>query len=205
MARLWMWRHQLTGWQGAPGVNTFFTTVGEGLFDQAALDDTNNQFDAAYGEVMDYLAGGVQVWGSIEVLEIDVATGVIQEIHSPTTMWGHTAPGTDDAMSRATMAKLQFHTDAIVDGRRVRGGPFLGPLGTNGLMTDGGVSTLLRNAAQDMFEGLTDVTGPFSIRLAVYQRPRTGHPTLPDRPGSFGHVQSVSMWERPAVMRSRRD
>jgi len=205
MARLWEWKVTLVGFEGAPGVNTFFTTVGLGAFDQSVLNSTNGLLHDAYSTLVPYFTGGIDCQGPSEVLEIDVETGLLQEVHSPSSVWGEPNLAGEDAMSRATAGKLQFTTDAIVGGRRVRGGPYIGPLGTNAIVSSGAISGGFRDAAQGAFDGLLDALQVGAARLVVYQRPRKDHPTLPDRGGSFGHVQSVDLWTKPAVMRSRRD
>jgi hypothetical protein len=169
------------------------------------VDSILDLFQAASSQYLDFLCGGVNLTWLNEVLELDVETGNLQEVHAGTGDRSATAGGGPDAMSRATMGKLQFHTDAIVDGRRVRGGPFLGPLGTNALTSNGHVSASFDDAVRTAFDGLMNALPVTAARLAVFQRPREAAPGVTARVGSFGHVQSVSLKQAPAVLRSRRD
>lgn len=204
MARLWRLQFGLSGWEGGPGVNTFHTTVPP----NPGIDTVNDVvmlFLTAYSTVSDYFAEDITIAPPSEVLEIDMATGELQEIHAVAVTDTIFSGAGADAMSRATMGKLQFRTDAIVDGRRVHGGVFLGPVGTNALSDTGGIAPPFIAAAKNAFDGLMNAVAFTEARLAVYQRPRKAGASLPARDGSFGHVQSVSLWNRPAVLRSRRD
>lgn len=204
MARIWRLQFGLTGWQGAPGVNTFHTTVppSPGI---DSPSDVVSLFRSAYSEVVEWFASGITIASPAEILELDVETGELQEVHAV----GPQAPvftGSGvDAMSRATMGKLRFRTDSIVDGRRIHGGCFLGPVGTNAVENDGSISGAFNEAAANAFEGLMNAIAFTEARLAVYQRPRKASAGLPSRVGSFGHVQSVDLMPMPAVLRSRRD
>ena len=205
MARLWQWQFTLDGWQGAPGVNTFFTTVGIGVAVEDQIQNTAGLFQSAYADMIDFFSEGISISCPEVVPEIDVATGQIQEAHSVPMVWSESSGTGGDAMSRATMGKLQFRTDLWRDGRQVRGGVFLGPVGTNAIDSTGLITGLFRSAAGDAFNGLTDVLSPNDARLAVYSRPRQAGPGVTQRDGALAHVTDVSLWNKPAVLRSRRD
>lgn len=187
---------RLDGFQGAPG----FMNVGILQGDAASLDaavetimtslDTN--WTDAYTSIVDECSA---VWDGTWTVFDDV-TGNIQGFGDGGTAWTNICNGTGTSLSRATMAKLQWKTEAIVNNRRLQGGPFWGPLSSVAFAGNGSIAT---STIADIIllwgKALVAVTGG----LAVWHRPVNG------AGGLAAPVTSIGVKPLPAVLRSRRD
>jgi len=196
-ANMYRYRVNLDGWQGAPGVNTLY-------FRHAAvptIEDAQQVADlikTAYDSLKAWYVSGVKITVDPNVDVIQDSDGKLQTstvIVPPATVTGS---GATTTTSRATMALAKFNTDAVVNGRRLRGRSFLGPIAAQGVATDGTLTTAFGTAILSAYNGLLDIAGG---RLVVWHRPSA--PGAQD--GTSGFVQNVTYKTLPAVLRSRRD
>ena len=192
-------RTRLTGFQGAPGINTFHALdVGQSQPDQSGIDEFSTQLQSMYDDLKSYQVTSQTITMLPEVDVFDIATGTLETRMTLTSTWSLTGSDTISNTSRATHAKFRYRTDAIVNNRILQGGIYFGPMSDAGITSTGDVNTTFVNLVTTAHDGLLDVTGP--LRLAVWAQPVKG-----GSDGAHGYVQSVSCMPVPAVLRSRRD
>lgn len=191
-------RVELTGFEGAPGLNTWHFL--NGPLTQADADIVSGALFTFYQDVRDALVSQFEANAPLEVAEVDVATGQTTNVAVPTdTSWTVNPPVGGSNTSRATQAKVRLLTGAFVNGRQVRGGIFLGPIGEGAMDTDGNISSSKRTAIVAAAGAMQTALTVGGIDLCVYSRPRNG------QGGGTARVVSVDVAPRPAVLRSRRD
>lgn len=188
----------LSGWQGGPGMNTFFALdVGQGTPNAGDVEEFATEIMAMYDTLKTYRVQGVTALVNNEAESYDVETGNLVAVHSFTAPTANTGLNTNDNLSRATMAKFRYRTNAIVNNRLLQGGIYYGPLAGSAISDDGSLEATFIAAVTTAHNGLLDVVGP--LRLAAWHRP------VNKANGAFGYVQSVTAKRLPAVLRSRRD
>jgi hypothetical protein len=191
------YRVALTGWNGAPGVNTLYIRFEAIPF----IEDVQGVADlirTSYESLKDYYAQGVQIQVEPEVQVIDSATGTLVSGEAIVPGAAITAAATA-SLSRATMMLARLNTDKVIEGRRLRGRIYLGPVANSAMSSDGSISAAARTAISTAFNGLVGAVG--EGRLVVWHRP-SGEGASD---GDYGEVQTVSAKPLPAVLRSRRD
>lgn len=196
MAEIYEYKAVITGFDGGPGVNTIYSTVGQEFPDQNHPQPFMDLWITAQNALSDYLAPGVVWQPEVQVKRLEVETGNLLGLFSCGTTEVIADNDADGNISRATQAKLQFLTDHFRNNRVLRGGYFFGPLGENSLDNDGRITASFRMAVQDAFNGMLDIAG--GMRLVVWHRPTNG-----GSDGAFGHVQEVSVGQYPATLRGR--
>ena len=193
----------LTGFEGAPGVSVLHATRSIG--DVAnEMQNFANMIAAAYSDAAPYLVAGVDVRVNPDVTLHDVTTGRMLDYFAITPPAAVIGAGTDGAASRAIMALARHKTDVVTQlGLRFRAEAVV----LTALDTSGHLTTACQNAIAGMWDGMQDIVGP--VRLIVWHRYREagsgGDPEYPGHNGEMGHVQSSTCWNKPAVLRSRRD
>lgn len=193
-----------TGWGGAPGLNTFyFDRADAGPSDPVAAENVTARVRAfwfAEAAIFPNL-WNMQVIPDVDVVNTDNGDLVSsQTAPTPAVVTG-TYPngfGPQEAMLCAT-----YSTADIIDGRRVRGRTFIGPLAqqsdTDGTPLNGWIGGLQTNLAALIGAGLADP------QLVVWSRRRgisVSHPT--GLGGSAHGVTGVQIADKFAVLRSRR-
>lgn len=190
---------ELTGFDGAPGVNVFnwCAPLHADIDISDAEDfaeDLNDCFEAV---TADAWAAGVRwtIKPDFGIHEVDtgelVGGGVISG--GP-----YTAVGSGSgAESRATQIGVRFLTADFRNGRRVQGRCFLGPSSSGNIGTDGLVTSTARTNFAAAFDAITD---PLAARLIVWSRPKPG-----GVPGAYADVQSVQISAKPFSLTGRRD
>jgi len=209
MAVIYRFRVELTGWVGAPGVNTFWALgIEEQQVNSTALQAFGNGLKAVYNSIKTTFALNISARWDGTADALNIADAALVDRVGGLTQWTEQAPVSSGNMSRATQIKMQFKTDRIRNRRFLSGGVFHGPLTTTALAGDGQVAATARTLYTNAYDGLLDVLG---MRLAVY-----GQPTRPETPpggpvppnnadGVAGYVQTVGVMSAPAVLRRRRD
>jgi hypothetical protein len=196
-ANLYRFRVELDGWQGAPGLNTYYIRFVD-TPSTADLEGIAGLLRTAYDGLKLYLINGLTIKVNPGVDVIRDTDGVLQSAQAITPPATVTATSSATQVSRATMALARLNTDAVVDGRRLRGRIFLGPVSASAISADGSLAPAMVTAIAGMYSGLLDVV---SGRIVVWHRPSSRGAT----DGDSGFVQSVSAKPVPAVLRSRRD
>lgn len=193
-----------SGFSGAPGFTVLhFSVLGLGtdggefddnVYADAAAQKTSNFFNAIEGLIPDPITIAVEP----EIHMLDDATGELQTVFSAPALTP--AVGTSAAVySGPVGAVVNWRSNAVRNGRRIRGRSFLVPLSSAAYGQDGRLlpasQTTLQNAADTL--GSSTVT-PF---LGVWARPTA--PGAAD--GQWAALSSVNVPTLPAVLRSRRD
>lgn len=189
----------LTGFIGAPGVNTWHWSTGS-LFNSNAADDIGAALRDAYIQIAAYCRDDLTFNFQPFVDILDEDSGQLIEVinltNFPPAVNGN---GSGDQVARFTMLKAQLRTTSVVNGRFVRGGCFLGPVAANAMDSSGAPLPAARVAvAAAIQDNLID--GPLNDTvLGVYKRPVNG------TGGKILKVTSADVSTKMATLRSRRD
>lgn len=183
-----------TGFNGAPGYTNFFFATAA---DASVADSLTAAVRTFFGDLTSMLPDSVTINVSGEVALIDEGSGVLESYVNanaePTSVTG-AQPG---AFSAPSGAVVNWNTDTVNRGRRVRGRTFLVPLSNAVYQSDGTISNSylpdLREAAATL------MTNTVGTPLVVWSRPRDGSG------GVSAIVTSAGVPDMAAVLRSRRD
>lgn len=182
-----------TGWTGAPAMSAFYFNAG-GAATVALLDACVSDVRAAYTASVGKLVSG-SIWNhnaAAKILASD--TGLqVGELTSTVATSNIVATDSGAQLSRATMCKLRCHTNTYVGGRRLQGGPYIGPLGSSAITAAGQLSASVIVAAFNTL--MTDADIPW----VMWHRPVDG------AGGVVADVESVTAPIVPSTLRSRRD
>lgn len=196
-ANMYRYRAVLSGWDGAPGLTTWYARFAA----IPIISDVQGFADliaAAYTSFKSGLVPGLSISIESDVGVVRDTDGELQDVATITPPGAVTGSGTDARNSRATMVVAQLHTDLIARGKRVRGRHFHGPMVSLICDPQGNVDSAYRSLVQGAYGGVTDLTGG---RLVVWHRPSSAGAS----DGDSGFVQSVTVTQKPGVLRSRRD
>ena|SRR5665648_507154 len=209
MSLIYRVRVASSGWLGGPGLNTFYF---QNATDPSIADSTNAAlcvagvhaaFDASKGAYSP--STSIQVSGVVDVLTAE--TGQLSESYAGTEPAVITGLGTGGLAPTATMIVGRLNTAGVVNGKRVRGRGFFGPL-KNIVDADGSPAADLVNAIGALVNYLHN-TVDAAVELVVWSRPvtadSTATPPIVGRDGSAHAVTSTSVRDIFAVLRSRRD
>lgn len=166
---------------------------------QTALNDFYTAITSRFNSSLD--------WTFPTTVDVfDEATGQLQSVVSgtgaPTTESGSASAST---LSTATQMKLQTRSGVVQDGRELRGGVFLGPIAGAATDNDGMINSTTQSLIATAGATLLSDLVAAGIFLVVWRRPRPASAPGGARAGSLALVQSISVWNKPAVLRSRRD
>jgi hypothetical protein len=190
-----------SGWNGGPGVNVLhFEMLGSDEVDKAG-----GLLHNAYTGIREWLLPGVTVTIDTEWLEIEPSTGQLNAVVAGPPGVPILGSGIGTSMPRGTVCNTRFNTDAVVEGKRLTGRTFIGPLAESAIDTSGQISSNARADIGAMFNGFLDVLLAGDARLMVYHRPRKAQGDRPASEGFAGHVQSVVALQKTGNLRSRRD
>jgi hypothetical protein len=192
-------RTTLSGWNGGPGLMTFYYTFSGGT-------PTNAEATEAAARVRAFLQAmrsnfpailTAQVSGAVD--DVDAATGSLVGGATGTTPAAVTGGGTVSLNDPHSQALLGLQTSLVIGGRRVKGHTFLGPLDSGvvsaGLLASTSASGILTAAAS-----LTTLIST-AIGLVVWHRPKG----TPHVGGQAVPVTGFTCPTKLAVLRSRRD
>lgn len=197
-----------SGWPGAPGLNTFYFQQGDGssfLASDAQL--CADRVRAAFLELINTFPIGHVVTVDPVVDVLDPADGELQAsygVDPPAPTSGIAISG---FQAIAAMLLASYHTSGIVNGHRVSGRSFIGPVAEQ--QDTNGTPNADQSAKLTLFgEALLSV-GLGGPNLVVWSRPVPA-PTPPAttpaaRAGSAHVVTSITNRDFYAVLRSRRD
>lgn len=206
MGNIYRVRTVLSGWQGAPGLQTFyFEPVTAGTIDtvEAAgcvarvrdgLEPTKGMYPTSWS---------AQVSGDVDI--IDAVTGVLITTFSSAPLavisgTGAAAPGYGPTPSGIL---LTLNTSTVSSGSRIRGRSFFVPVG-NAVDANGSPNAEYLATVLAAGQRLMSTVGPGG-HLTVWRRPRKASTLLPARPGTSALVTGVTVRDKYTVLRSRRD
>lgn len=190
----------LTGWEGAPGVNTLTFSEGTGVgWEDNIIDAMLTEVHTAFSGFKGSMAQGVTCTVSPEVAIFDAANGQIVDVKVSTA----DLPPISNTQSvgsapTAVAANITLMTDRFINGRRLRGRLYISPLAPSALTSHGNITGPAQENFEDAFVAMTSGVG---TRLAVYHRPTAALAT----DGAYGDVFAVRVPAKPATLRSRRD
>lgn len=142
------------------------------------------------------LPSGVRIQVQPDVEEIDEATGMVtgfQTVEPPDAAAGAGTGG----YSGPTGAVINWRTNDLRNGRRIRGRTFIVPLAGSTYQPDGTLQENTRGNIQNMADAL--MGGDFDSELVVWSRPINGSG------GVAATVVQANVPDLAAVLRSRRD
>lgn len=189
-----------TGYTGSPGYNIIHWSagVGAGPTDPDGVEEFHDTLETALTTISSILIDGVEFTINPAVDCFDASDGVIV---SSTTDPGtpRVIVGSDEGktLDRSACVTLRYRTEEYVNGRRLQGRSFLGPIGVGAFNTLGQIDATVQSDVEDAWAGLFTGLGG---RLAVWHRPTT--PSGTD--GSYGDVTSVLCNPTPGTLRSRK-
>lgn len=188
-----------TGFLGAPGyTNLHFRDFTTGAVDQAMVDGAVTKLDA-------FLDAWVPVIPTVASFTINPAVEVIEETTGALTNYMTATPdGTRVGTSAGTYvagtgACVNWYTNVVRNGRRLRGRTFMIPLGYQAQTLDGTIDDTRLTAMRAAAAALINPTG--SGDLGVWARPTT--PGGSD--GQWAFVATSTVNDKMAQLRSRRD
>lgn len=183
-----------TGFPGAPGYSNFFFAGGGGL-----IGDQNQVAERvmdAFRGITTQLAAGTIINIEPEAAVVDSDTGAVTDFRNVDTITPVEA-SSSGPYAGPTGAVINWRTNDLRNGRRIRGRTFLVPLGAQVYDTEG---TLSVAALQDLNEFAETIRGvDLDSEFGVWSRPINGSG------GVFASVTSHNVPDLAAVLRSRRD
>lgn len=175
-------------------------------FPPSSVDLVRDSLETFYTDLDGYFPPSGHVTLPPEASLYDESTGQLTAVVSGT---GGSAvvDGTDASSktSRATQLKIQTRSGVIQDGRELRGGIFFGPISETALTISGVLDSATITAVETAGSALLSTLVAGGVLMVVWRRPRPASAPGGARDGSLALVQSISVWNQPAVLRSRRD
>jgi hypothetical protein len=188
---VYQYRPRWSGTTGGPGVTVFNARRGLGSpgFPQQFADAVRPFFSALTGRVPNEVSWSFPG----EVLEYDTVTGKLIEVY-PVTAPANVVATSTGGYSHASGGRVDWHTQAIVNGKRLRGRSFIVPMAGSEFGPDGVLTAGARSALTNAANGLiTAMAGPGG--LVVWSRTH----------GIVADVESASVVAKGSVLRTRRD
>lgn len=185
---------------GAPGYNILHFsegTAGGNAWAQTVVDDLYAEILQLCYDNAQFQRPGVLIQVSPELDIIESTTGQLQDVKGPTDLpVDVVGRGSGSDVPWAACALVKFSGDRIINGRRLNGRMYFGPLSGNALATDGSIASGAAAGISDNFDAVTQGLG---VRLAVYHRPSSVAPSS----GDWADVQSVTVRPTPSNLRRR--
>lgn len=193
-------RASISGFAGAPGVNTFyFFGASVGSFTATDAANARTAVETFYTAIKSLYVNSTTVLCDSNVDIIDVITGQVTGSVNAGVATGITGSGGLSAAPRAAAVCVSWSTGYPVGRRILRGRTFLSPCASGAFGTDGNVQssmiTTVTNAASALM-------GSASADLAIWHRP---HPLTSGNNGVAASAVSLKINPKGAVLRSRRD
>lgn len=183
-----------TGFQGAPGYSNFhFSEFTGGADPDQMIGRVAEFFEVLYAT----LASQVTVTVSSIVEEFDETTGQLTGYLDGEEDAVISATGSNTPFSGPSGAVVNWLTNTVSNGRRVRGRTFLVPLRSSVYENDGTLSSGTLTTINEAAEGL--VGGDWNSEFVVWSRPTGGSG------GVLAPVTGHRVPDMAAVLRSRRD
>ena len=190
-------RAVLNGWEGGPGLMTFyFLTPLQNA--AAAARVVGNVHDFLFSPVSSFLPSSVtaQVLGEVDVL--DASNGHITDTLSAPIPPPVVGAGSASKAPPSVAALLRLQTATFIAGRRVRGRIFISPLAGTVVTSDGVLSNTQQAFGDAARASMVAVLDPGDTWV-VWHRPKLGVG------GSAAAITATSMPFKLAVLTSRRD
>lgn len=188
-----------TGFIGAPGyTNLYFRDFAAGDQTQAIADGSVAKVDTWLNAWIPSLPAAVTVGVDPSVEVIEDTTGQLQGFFNTTPEAAQ--PGTSAGNYAApTGGVVNWYTNGIRNGRRVRGRSFMVPLGPTAFALDGTLATTVLTTLRTATQTMIDAAGAGDI--GVWSRPTVAAPAS----GAWHAVSSFTIPDKAAILSSRRD
>lgn len=188
-----------TGFVGEPGYNILHWSagVGPGPSDPDGVEEFHDTLESAFTDLSGWFNNQQTITIDDSVDYFDASDGVI--LGSTVDPGGPRVidcTSTSFFITRSTCAVLSLRTDKYINGRRLIGRIFLGPLAASVLDGAGQIADGSSAYAAGAFSGAISGLGG---RLAVWHRPTVAAPTS----GDYGDVVSMRVPDTPGNLRSR--
>lgn len=188
------------GYNGAPGYNIMnfsFGTYTE-LDKQEMANAIGTDLSTGYQSVQSYLVDEVTWSIGPTVQFFSAETGVIYD-EVTASFSNPVITGTDSVVfiDRSACVNVAFRTNDFLNGRRLIGRSFVGPIGGGAFNADGQIHPSIAATFSGMFDALLSGVGP---RLAVWHRPTS----VQAADGAYGDVVTVTARGVPGTLRSRK-
>lgn len=188
-----------TGFLGAPGyTNLHFRDFTAGAIDQAMVDGAVTKLDT-------WLDAWIPVVPTVASFTINPAVEILEETTGVLTNYMTATPdgarvGTSTGVYvGGTGACINWYTNVVRNGRRLRGRTFMVPLGLQAMTNDGTIDDTRLATLRTASTTLINATG--SGDLGVWARPTT--PGGSDGEWAVATVATIN--DKMAQLRSRRD
>jgi len=200
-----------TGFPGAPGLTVFHFRDfdGGGDFSTQAQAATS-RVELFAGAIKDLLPSTASLRCASDVEEIEETTGELVNIHPVTAANGTISNASAAAVySGPVGAVINWRTNGVRNGRRIRGRSFIVPITGDKFDASGTLATATITTLQNAANALVNPAG--SPDLGVYARPTAikdaqGNPTGEHNADGIWYVAAAAnVPDLAAVMRSRRD
>nr|CRY96522.1 hypothetical protein [uncultured prokaryote] len=183
-----------SGFEGGPGYTVFHFGGGGGVISDAA--QVANRVRDGFDTLKSVLPNNLVIRVRPEVEEIDESTGMLtgyQGVEGLVQVSG----ASGGTYAAPVGAVVNWNTNDVRDGRRIRGRTFLVPLASGAFFTNGTVSSTTRTTLTAFADALTGTD--FDSELVVWSRPKNGSG------GVAASVTGYRVSPKAAVLRSRRD
>lgn len=190
-----------SGFQGAPGLTVLhFGAFPHDTFDSTMAANAVSKTDAFIQALKPHIAYGATLETVADVETIDITSGELNGIVTTTPAAAATSTQSlGQKFTAASGAVINWKTNEIRNGRRMRGRSFLVPLGISVVENNGTLDPSFVTSMNTAAAALRSTTG--AAALMVYGRPSA--PGAND--GTVGGVIGHSIPDMAAVLRSRRD
>lgn len=198
------------GWQGAPGLSTFYF-MHAGGFNEPNGDDCLNCCERVQAAMNDASDLWPVAWnGKIDQV-VDIIDAVTGDLTASFTVDDQAAVAGTNGSGFGPIPVallLRYSTTSIIEGRRVLGRAFLSPIGPYAHTDGTPTATAVTNG--NLFGSALLDAGGSGNQLCVWQRPRDADAEhLPEpvtqRDGSWHGVTAIQVPDRFSILRSRRD
>lgn len=204
-----VYQAELSGRIEGAGVNSWTfvqAQIPSSPFPPESVDVVRDALATFYTNLGSYIPGSLDILLPSSADLFNEGTGQLQEVvtstQPPVVVDGTV---TVSLTSLATQLKIQTRTGSVQDGRELRGGIFLGPIAETAIASTGLVSAAAQAAVNTQGATLLSTLAAGGVFMVVWRRPRPASAPGGARAGSLAIVQSISVSQRPAVLRSRRD
>jgi hypothetical protein len=190
-----------TGFTGEPGINVIHwvsATGTEGSYTESLVEDWHQKLsDRLFNYAANIVTGALVSVDPQDIIFEDSTGQAVGAVTQSGTAPAFFGSGTDVTTSRADCVTVRHTTSSWVNGRRLGGRTFVGPMATNMFSSSGQVASSIVAATPGIWSPLT--TGLDGL-LVIWHRPTT--PTSSD--GEYAVVTGSSANSTPGTLRSRK-
>lgn len=185
------------GWNAAgtnPGVSVFHGRITGGVTAGNAAQSHADRIRKFFDDVKTLCAGN-QAWSFPgEVLELNTSTGQLEDVHTVTPPAAVASTGSG-VYSAPAGVRCEWRTDAIVNGRRLRGRTFLVPTTTSAMDSNGTIAATALVTLASACANFFSTTFFSNAQPCVWSRTH----------GIQADITSAFLPDEISVMRSRRE